>query len=477
MAFSFDAQPAIDATTDWWERLSELGHDVESMTSEEFDRAVVQAGGQVGADMVTASGAGLGAIGSLLTGGSLDDAVGTIDQAFEDRTYDLGAEHNPIYNGMMTASEPIEAAIQGAGNMTLDATGSPAAATAVELFSGMALPGKRGVPKPHPLKELPGGKGVDKFLTDPESGKLNKATASKLMEWRNVMPTAKEMASVARAGEAKRGWYNDSSDAIAKIFDDDSEMFAKLLSAMSPQTSVESNLLNVTNMWKNWNLADRPTDRGGIVDLMGESVEGNRGVDSVLDAWKNNTERALTGEPMLSGPKVQSFQRNLLGDTNEVTNDAWMARYAGIPQEAFGGSLNKVDGGKGPAYLAMNSLAREAADRLSQKTGELWTPDQVQETIWSWSKALRESQGGGKDTLDILREGKLNDSIIADTPDFGTLLAQDPYGGILGDAGINVAERLMAEQRTRMDSDHAREIYGESSTTRRDLERAARRLR
>ena len=43
---------------------------------------------------------------------------------------------------------------------------------------------------------------------------------------------------------------------------------------------------------------------------------------------------------VLSGPKVDSFMRNLVNNTVEVTNDTWMANYLGVEQNVFGGSLN-----------------------------------------------------------------------------------------------------------------------------------------
>lgn len=332
-----------------------------------------------------------------------------------------------------------------------------------------------------PLDELKGGRTVKKYLTDAELGKLNKGTAAKLMETRQQLPSAAEMANVARAGEAKKGWYKGSSEAISDLFQEEAPTFAGLLSATSPQTSVESNLKNATNIWANWKKAQSPTDRAAILKIMGQSVEGNKGIDSVLDAWRNNTVRSLEDpfslDPaMLSGPKVDSFMRNLLGDTNEVTNDAWMARYAGIDQEKFAGSMNKTDAGKGPGYLAMSSRTREAADRLSQQTGDLWTPDNVQETVWSYSKALREAQNAERgDTVNILRKGLLDDSMIADTPDFATLLRDPMYADILGGAGYDV--NRMASPVAAEPSDFLRQVYGESTKTRRDLERAARRLR
>jgi hypothetical protein len=76
--------------------------------------------------------------------------------------------------------------------------------------------------------------------------------------------------------------------------------------------------------------------------ILGENVEGDKGPGSVLPAWVNNSVRALTaadGEPVtISGPKVTSFMQNLLGEVNEVTNDTWMANWAGIKQEAFKGA-------------------------------------------------------------------------------------------------------------------------------------------
>jgi hypothetical protein len=175
----------------------------------------------------------------------------------------------------------------------------------------------------------------------------------------------------------------------------DAPRFAALLAALSPQTSVESNLTNALNVWRGWIEADRPSDQRSIMRILGENVEGDKGPGSVLDAWVNNSVRALTaadGEPItISGPKVTSFMQNLLGEVNEVTNDTWMANYAGIKQEAFKGAKRAGDNGddvgnlygKGPGYLAMNALVRKAADILTKRTGETWSPAEVQETVWS----------------------------------------------------------------------------------------------
>ena len=112
------------------------------------------------------------------------------------------------------------------------------------------------------------------------------------------------------------------------VFKEDAPRFTALLAALSPQTSVESNLQNALQVWTGWVAAGRPQDVATIKKIMGENVQGDKGDASVLNAWLNNTLIALLTPDdaiTLSGPKVNSFSLNLQGYMNEVTNDAWMA--------------------------------------------------------------------------------------------------------------------------------------------------------
>lgn len=280
---------------------------------------------------------------------------------------------------------------------------------------------------------------IEKNLTPAERGKLNVATAQRLIERFAELPSTKEFAAAAWAGRAKKGWYRESAKAIAQVFGADGPRFTALLAAMSPQNSVQTNLLNALNTWKNWIAAGRPQTREEIVRIMGASVEGRKGVDSVLDAWINNSVRALTsdepGVSLLSGPKVDSFMRNLLGNVEQVTNDAWMANFALVDQVMFAGKLSKTDAGKGPGYLAMNAKVREAAKMLTELTGEAWAPAEVQETIWSWAKTLYELQVDGVTASDILYNEEMTHEMIAATPDFKGLFHDETYEKILRDAG------------------------------------------
>jgi hypothetical protein len=334
-------------------------------------------------------------------------------------------------------------------------------------------------------------------LLPSEKAQMRKDTAAKFVEIYDSLPSEKEMAAVALGGIAKRGWYKRSAEALEYVFGFDAPRFAALLAAMSPQTSVESNLKNALNTWKNWVKAGRPTDRDSILRIMGESVErtevnqmnetrlrklaASLGVAipaqskvktiagfrmqpttasdiaeliqtsrtqdqinraSVLGAWENNTVRALTAENpetlVISGPKVNSFMLNLRGVANEVANDAWIASFALVDQKLFAGSMTKSGPGKGPGYLAMSARTRAAAKYLTKLTGEEWTPAEVQETVWSWAKTLYELQlpaGEDRTALEILRDGELTEKRIAATPDFAILFLDEAYRKILRESG------------------------------------------
>jgi len=309
-------------------------------------------------------------------------------------------------------------------------------------------------------KKVPGLGRLLPLLQADEQALLTETSAKNFVELYNKMPSPQEMAEVALSGVAKRGWYLNSGRALVEIFGEDAPRFAALLAALSPQTSVESNTTNALGVWGAWIAAGRPTDPNQIIRLMGEHVQGDKGEDSVLGAWRNNTVNALTSTNpatiTISGPKVNSFMLNLLGFFNEVTNDAWMANYTGVAQEVFSKNQAAPGSGKSAGYLALSARARKAAQVLSKKTGEEWTGAEVQETIWSWAKALYEkadAQGETRTALKILREGGLTHEEINAVPDFEQLFVVGEYRQLLEQAGYgdqlkvvdaSVQERLAA---------------------------------
>jgi hypothetical protein len=249
-----------------------------------------------------------------------------------------------------------------------------------------------------------------------------------------VLPPAKEMTALAKVGGAKRGWYRASTQALVDVFGDDAPRFSALLAATSPQTSVESNLANSLNIWKNWTAAGRPTEREAILDIMGASVQGDKGRDSILGAWENNTVTALgTNNPAnikldldsirLSGAKVDSFMRNLSDDVYKFTNDAWMANILGVEQSLFQG------GGKGPpGYHVVSAYGRQAGNSIGL------TPREMQETAWTAGMALLEgAKSQGIPVTEMV--DKLSRKDILATPDFATLFQEPGTRKILSEAG------------------------------------------
>ena len=312
--------------------------------------------------------------------------------------------------------------------------------------------------------EIPGLKEIWRHLTEAERKKLNRASSQRLVDMWEKMPSAAEMASVAYAGRAKRGWYENSARAILDIFGvEDAPRFAALLAALSPQTSVEANLINATKIWAAWTSyggidrkRDRPTDPDIILQIMADNVPGKKGLDSVLEAWRNNSIRALTAEfpenLIISGPKVNSFMMNLRGEVNEVTLDTWMANYALLTEgRPFEGELNpkETDPGKGAGYLAMSATVRKAAKIISQRTGDNWTPAEVQETVWSWAKAAYEKHTAydeRRTVLQLIDDADLTHDEIANVPDFERLFVQEFYSQILGAPYADSIEEIRRAQ-------------------------------
>lgn len=301
------------------------------------------------------------------------------------------------------------------------------------------------------MDRVPGYGQIAPYLDDEEKANLREKSVQKIVDLVETFPDAEEMASVAFAGRAKKGWYERSAQAILDVFGlEDATRFAALLAATSPQTSVESNTINALNIWMNWDAAGRPTDLRAITAIMGQSVQGGKGEGSILPAWINNTYRALSSDNpadiKLSGPKVNSFMLNLIGIVDEVTNDAWMANWALLEASVFRGTPRTTEAGdklmdKGLGYRAFNALVRKAADILSQRTGDTWTPSNIQEAVWSFTKVVTEArQAAGSKTVDeLLQYGGITHADIGETPDFALLFQRGVYRRILEEGGYGEA--------------------------------------
>jgi len=260
-----------------------------------------------------------------------------------------------------------------------------------------------------------------------------------------VLPHADKMAALAQAGAPKLGWYRGSAQALSDVFGADAPRFAQLLAATSPRISVEGNLINALNIWKNWTAEGRPTEPENILRIMAKSVQGDGTEKSVMEAWRNNTYAALGAQdPMaltLSGPKVDSFQHNLRDHVMQVTNDAWMANAFGVAQNLFQGQgANPARGNPGMTteYGGTSARLRQGAAQAGM------LPSQGQEAIWSVAMQLYElGRQHNMDPRDVLQKGLLTPDKIRGTPDFSTLLRHPEYLKVLDEAGYGDAARKM----------------------------------
>ncbi|MCI0705714.1 MAG: hypothetical protein L0241_32030, partial [Planctomycetia bacterium] len=224
-------------------------------------------------------------------------------------------------------------------------------------------------------------------------------------------PEVNEFVAAANAGVAKRGWYRQAAGTIKTLFGKDANRFAGLLAATSPRNPVDHNLRTALRVWQHWNEQGRPQDKDAIrqlfspvaePDLSGKLVE--RSV--LMKPYLNNVVRVLSHPHEswenfnLSGPKVASFHQNLMGNLRRVTNDVWMARFAGIPHKKLTGILTTRDeaGSKATTsgfYAALTAKIRAATDALNSQLEpgqETWEPAEVQETVWAFVKSLVELQ-------------------------------------------------------------------------------------
>ena len=287
----------------------------------------------------------------------------------------------------------------------------------------------------------------------------------------NTLPSSEELEAVARAGGVKKGWYEGAREATAAMLPgQESTRWAYGKSALSPQTSVQSNLENMASTYFPWRAAGASTNPQDIARALAQNVQSkpvlsstggaersvaqvktlarSLGVPdnfiersspqelrmllsmyeqssplaadeiarkSVLPAWEGNFVRAMNDQQLLSGPKVQNFASNL--DPNNpfaplhTTNDTWDATLMGWPQARYGGqgfNIAKHDPGYSPGYTMSSAKKAQVADQMG------WTPEQVQETTWSWTKPIGE--GLGKYGLTPPA------NVINEVPDFQTLL-------------------------------------------------------
>lgn len=260
--------------------------------------------------------------------------------------------------------------------------------------------------------KLPSGwKASSRYLSKTERESLRRRTVQEFMDIFRSLPNEKEFEAAAHADRAKKGWYMASANTLLKVFGPDTPRFASLLAAMPSQLSATENLRLSVRLWERWIDAGRPKSPKQI-DALAENTPGI-GKQTSGTPWKANVHTALaSGEPekvMRSSrgedSKGEKGRSNLLGDLSHVANDAWMTHFGKTSQSVL---ADRKD------YFAMTAKIRKVAEKMG------WEPAEVQETVWSFFKALAESRTKGRKSL----EKPANDHGSA-SEDFADAMTQD----------------------------------------------------
>jgi hypothetical protein len=240
-----------------------------------------------------------------------------------------------------------------------------------------------------------------------------------------------------------RQWYEEFTPQLKKEFGSDAELFAELLAATSPKTSVATNFgyavdaiesfrrgrftkimskfhqgldMMANDTWKAW--YNRELNAGNIPDPPEKPTPA-----SFMEAWINKhnlkprqTNGALYGThslPVLQvfarqwltksrGPKTLNFVENLLGTSDEATIDIWADRtmrrigYAGEKRWRI---LSKNAAPVSDKDFEFSQKAfRHAAQQLDMK------PSSLQAALWFSEKGLWDRNGWVRLDLGDFRE-------------------------------------------------------------------------
>ena len=177
-------------------------------------------------------------------------------------------------------------------------------------------------------------------------------------------------------------WYSEHVETIKQAFGKDTDLFNVLLAITSPQADVETNVQFAVDTYAYMmGLRDRP---GALFpNVLKKRIDTH---------WTNPSSMLANLES--KNFKVTEFTRALLGDPDATVGDLWMFRaFYGDPAV----NNKEVENYSVPQIVGLRQKLHDLAAQMSEKTGETWTPREMQAAIWVYIN----SKQTGKDITKV----------------------------------------------------------------------------
>lgn len=245
---------------------------------------------------------------------------------------------------------------------------------------------------------------VSLHLTDHEANELlnsTKASVAKFKQSLARMPTEQALTLLSKMGEGHRKWYQEAKNSLESVFGDEAPRFIALLAATSSRKGVKDNMRVASQIWKHYKRAEKVAQAQGRqvnnTDLrnavatshverenlgLGYAASSTSDLPNVLIALDPNTPAGDATQKILakeSAHKIDSFRKNLLGNLQAVTNDAWIGHLLGKNTK---GEEVKFRGSTGQEYHLFSAKIRQVAKSLG------WEPAEAQAALWQAYRQL-----------------------------------------------------------------------------------------
>jgi hypothetical protein len=309
--------------------------------------------------------------------------------------------------------------------------------------------------------ELMSPQELERFERYPNGRKVPDRIKNDALRVFSLMPETEQGVGMAMLGAEMAHWYRSSAKTLRASFGNEAPRFSALLASTSPNIGVPENLGASLQIWRDWNRAGRPLDDKAIKGFINEASEAwgitptsfnNTAKILRLDRNELLNPKLLKEGGLLSGPKVDPFYANLVGEMQRLVVDTHM-------KSGYGFARDQV---RVPEGIGANIASRDVARTMTDMLGTDVTVADVQAAQWAGIRALRDIQrapgrvGGTRSAEDIvtgdhfgslfgIEEGFSGGAslpelrqAISEQPSFSTLIHDDQYKGLIDDLGIEL---------------------------------------